>query len=395
MYLTIDSDILWLSKRVLSLAGIWPESPNNFRFFIYLLYLSLFNCAEFAALVLNLYWMNFDKSVRNMTESIPTAMVILKTAMFRRNMQLLLPLLSEVRADKFSVEEEPGIAWLYNIMGKLYTRLSVVLIFIVTTMLYAVPLSQWIVAKSNNLTSTYELPYQMYFGFEINDLRSHVLACLSLLPMSTVLTIGCTGSDTLLVVLIFYLCRQFVLLSVRIRNVETDPLIHPTKMKQLIERHANLIGMATALNKTYSSLLLVQTMGLSFVICIVAFELLTMAEVGEETNTLSFIIYSLAVVTLLFSYCFLGECLIHESSSIHNACYFSNWYRLPPDLARPIIIPIMRSRKPLHLTAGQFYVFSLETFTSHRIVHMSLDLQLHGIYRKDRLDPTGFYYNIE
>lgn len=51
-----------------------------------------------------------------------------------------------------------------------------------------------------------------------------------------------------------------------------------------------------------------------------------------------------------------------QSSEVQMACYFTNWYDLPEQYTRSLIFCIARAQKPLYLTAGKFYVFSLETF---------------------------------
>ena len=58
------------------------------------------------------------------------------------------------------------------------------------------------------------------------------------------------------------------------------------------------------------------------------------------------------------------------------ACYFMNWYDLPEQYVRSLIFSIARSQKPSYLTAGKFYVFSLETFAvvSYFSIEISLNI---------------------
>lgn len=63
--------------------------------------------------------------------------------------------------------------------------------------------------------------------------------------------------------------------------------------------------------------------------------------------------------------------LCFQSSEMQLACYFTNWYELPDKYVRSLIFCIARSQKPLYLTAGKFYVFSLETFGIVSSLHQS------------------------
>jgi len=53
-----------------------------------------------------------------------------------------------------------------------------------------------------------------------------------------------------------------------------------------------------------------------------------------------------------------------QSTTLREAFYNSDWYNNPPSTSKLINICMVRSEKPLMLTAGKFCVLSLNTFTS-------------------------------
>lgn len=53
-----------------------------------------------------------------------------------------------------------------------------------------------------------------------------------------------------------------------------------------------------------------------------------------------------------------------QSVEVADAVYECIWYELPPKEAKLLIILIRRCRKPFDLTAGKFFVFSLQLFSS-------------------------------
>ncbi|KAL2727152.1 odorant receptor 82a-like [Vespula squamosa] len=359
-----DEKVLTWSKRLLILPGLWPENPNDFRFLFYVVYIVLFNCLELVGLFQSLH--DLDKTLRNVTLSLPTILIVLKVLMFRWKMHLILPILEIVRRDIFqglyqTNNEKERIVW-YNMAATMFTTSSAMSLFFVPTLFYCKPIFECILSNFDNCTLPYELPVRINHVYEVTDAPKYAMFCIWLIPASTLLTVGATGADSLLVTLTFYLCGQLSILGNRLKNVNLEMGKHHCEMKLLIDRHAELVRLAMILKNAFSFLMFVQTLGLICSLCIVAYQLLTTSENGKDLNTIHFVLYFCAVVLLTFCYCFLGECLIEESSAIDLGCYLTNWYELPAKEIRSMMFCIARSRRPAYLTAGQFYVFSLETF---------------------------------
>ncbi|KAF7403371.1 hypothetical protein HZH68_006165 [Vespula germanica] len=314
-----DEKVLTWSKRLLTLPGLWPENPNDFRFFFYVVYVVLFTCLELVGLFQCLH--DLDKTLRNVTLSLPTILIILKALMFRWKMHLVLPILEIVRRDISrglyqTNNEKERIVW-YNMAATMFTTSSAMSLFFVPTLFYCKPIFECILSNFDNCTLPYELPVRINYVYDVTDARKYAMFCIWLIPASTMLTIGATGADSLLVTLTFYLCGQLSILGNRLKNVNLEMGKHHCEMKLLIDRHAELVRLALILKNAFSFLMFVQT---------------------------------------------LGECLIEESSAIDLGCYLTNWYELPAKEIRSMMFCIARSRRPSYLTAGQFYVFSLETF---------------------------------
>ncbi|XP_035736825.1 odorant receptor 82a-like isoform X2 [Vespa mandarinia] len=340
-----DEEVLTWSKRLLTLPGLWPENPNDFRFFFYVVYVILFTSLELVGLFQSLH--DLDKTLRNVTLSLPTILIILKALMFRWKMHLVLPILNIVRRDISrglyqTDNERERIVW-YNMAATMFTTSSAMSLFFVPTLFYSKPIFECILSSFDNCTLPYELPVQVNYVYEVTDVRA-------------------TGADSLLVTLTFYLCGQLSILGNRLKNVNLEMGKYHCEMKLLIDRHAELVRLAMILKNAFSILMFVQTLGLICSLCVVVYQLLTTSENSKDLNTVHFVLYSCAVILLAFCYCFLGECLIEESSAIDLGCYLTNWYELPAKEIRSMMFCIARSRRPSYLTAGQFYIFSLETF---------------------------------
>ncbi|XP_076623206.1 odorant receptor 82a [Colletes latitarsis] len=379
--LLYDKNVLSWSKRILNLSGLWPDNRNDVRFFFYITYVIIFTWLEIVTFLQNMH--DLEKSLKNITLSFPTILIVLKAVMFRLNMHLVLPLLAVVKRDVEqglyqSQDERRTVVW-YNVAATLFSTSSAMSLFFVPMLFYAKPVLDCLSSKFNNCTLPYEIPMRVNSVYEVTEMHTYALFCVYFIPISMVLTIGATGADSLLVTLTFHLCSQLSILSQRVRNIDIEPHKYFPKMRILIERHTELLRLANILAEAFSSLMFVQTLGLIFSLCIVAYQLLMTSESGEDMNTIHFVIYSCAVVLLAFCYCFLGECLIAESSEMQMACYFTNWYDLPDEYAKSLMFSIARSQKPSYLTAGKFYVFSLETFGTIMKASMAYLSVLRGI----------------
>lgn len=56
------------------------------------------------------------------------------------------------------------------------------------------------------------------------------------------------------------------------------------------------------------------------------------------------------------------EILFLQSSKIVYEVYNTNWYEIKPREANLLLIIMRLSQRPFQLTAGKFFVLSLETF---------------------------------
>lgn len=86
-----------------------------------------------------------------------------------------------------------------------------------------------------------------------------------------------------------------------------------------------------------------------FMNCFVAEELRT------EVNYLAFYNFSIEKDFYVQKY-------IRQSSQIFDEVYNIEWYELKPQEAKTLIIIMCASGKPFNLTAGKFFVLSMETF---------------------------------
>ncbi|GFG31155.1 hypothetical protein Cfor_08625, partial [Coptotermes formosanus] len=83
---------------------------------------------------------------------------------------------------------------------------------------------------------------------------------------------------------------------------------------------------------------------------------------GDQNNFLKFCFGLLCFLTGPFLFCWQGDVLIEKSLEVHQALYACTWYGRSERFKRTILQIIVRSQRPVSLTAGQLYIVSMETF---------------------------------
>ncbi|KAL2734673.1 odorant receptor 13a-like [Vespula maculifrons] len=121
--------------------------------------------------------------------------------------------------------------------------------------------------------------------------------------------------------------------------------------------------LAAILEDSFNIVICQQLLGTTIQICISSYQILSSLAVLEGIGILTFAIYVFVLSSTIFTYCYIGECLIEESTNLCDALYHCDWYELSTIDVKSIYICMIRARKPLQLTCAKFCVVSLRTFT--------------------------------
>ncbi|XP_033231956.1 odorant receptor 4-like [Belonocnema kinseyi] len=236
-------------------------------------------------------------------------------------------------------------------------------------------LSLAIIEGRNDLTNITRITYlEGYFPYDINKSPNFqlwwLLQCISL-QLGNVTFVGI---DSLFAILVLHICGQFRVLRQRVLECveETDGEFHKRKLHEkvslIIRRHAHLNNCITVIEDTFNLTFLVQIIGYTTLFCVQGYVLiLAMTEdhVGSSALELAFmIIYIQYMVLNFYLCCYIGETFRKESTRISFAAYSCKWYNLRPKEAKFILFLVHRARRTVDITAGKFFVFTLELFTT-------------------------------
>ncbi|XP_066603781.1 odorant receptor 13a-like [Prorops nasuta] len=199
------------------------------------------------------------------------------------------------------------------------------------------------------------------------------LVCLGQLIATYCLTISYSGVDCLVYLLIFHLCAQFEILHRILKQAinTSKKMKNPDGFKiaigMAVRKHEYLNWFAKCMEDSFNICFLVQIMFSTLLMCFQYFSVFnTISRSGDRPmNEVIFMVtYIVGNMLFIFVYCYMGELLIVASGGVRSAVLESNWYELTPKNMKMLMFILLRSKKPLKLTAGKFSVLSVETYSN-------------------------------
>ncbi|KYQ47025.1 Putative odorant receptor 13a [Trachymyrmex zeteki] len=121
--------------------------------------------------------------------------------------------------------------------------------------------------------------------------------------------------------------------------------------------------MAKSVDNIFNLILLDELFGNSVVLAISLYYVMMNLDISEIPTCFTFIFFAITALVMLFGYCLIGEQLAQQCISVQNAYYQCNWYQMPLSFRKCLLICMIRGQVILYLTAGRFYIFSLNSFT--------------------------------
>ncbi|KAF7379259.1 hypothetical protein HZH68_017104 [Vespula germanica] len=353
------------SKRLLSFSGVWPMEIRDSLFVPFLFYgchysfLGLLDMIE--------YIKDFRYVLINIRENMLMLMTLTKFGMCRIKYRSLSRFLTETEndytVDNYKTKEERLIFMKYNKFSYIFIMMSFPSMTFILLLYYFKTVIPSILMVMTNSSLEYKLPYKIKPLLKPYDAKSYTFGCIHEFFRTIIILSGYIGTDSLLATTGFHLTGQLAILKCRAKNVVNDTDGCREGIRKMILRHHRLIRLADILEDSFNIVIGQHLFGTTLQLCISYYQMLSSLTVLEGIGILSFFMYISLLSGTLFTYCYIGECLIQESTSLCEALYHCNWYELSTIDMKSICICMMRARKPLKLTCVKLCIVSLRTFT--------------------------------
>ncbi|XP_068990955.1 odorant receptor 13a-like [Neodiprion pinetum] len=297
--------------------GMWPKDKHDLRFAVSFVYMAVhvgMECADFTR-----HMGDLQNLLDNLSETTIYMILFAKVIVFHKNRILaqMIDAMNEDRTDfknNRSIDEQRLYA-AYNAMAKTFFKILVPLVFSTAILYYLRPLAGLIFSKVHNGKTPYVLPYRTRYSFEITEVYTYVLAYLYQGGTLPLVTVGLIGSDGLFITLMLHICGELSILSSKIAALKEDKAnFQHSGIRSIVKRHTRLMWMAEKMDKAFTIVLLGQLFGSSLLICLNGFNVIVNSERVQRTSLITFAFYEASMLTFLYAYCFIGECLIQERS---------------------------------------------------------------------------------
>ncbi|XP_047370220.1 odorant receptor 22a-like isoform X2 [Vespa velutina] len=322
--------ITW-SKRLLRFSGVWPLEIRDSLFLPFLFYGCLYSFLGILDLIDSIKDIRYV--LTNIMENMLMLMTLMKFGMCRIKYRSLSKFLTETKndytVDNYKTKEERLIFIKYNKLSYIFVMTAFPLMTFIILLYYFRTVLPSVLMVMKNSSLEYKLPYKIKPLLKPYDTKS----------------------------------GQLAILKCRVKDVLNDIDGSREGIHKMILRHHRLIRLADILEDSFNIVIGQQLLGTTFQICISSYQTLSSLAVLEGVGILTFLIYMFVLSSTLFTYCYIGECLIEESTNLCEALYHCDWYELSTIDVKSIYICMIRARKPLRLTCAKFCVISLRTFT--------------------------------
>ncbi|KAF7383143.1 hypothetical protein HZH68_014992 [Vespula germanica] len=354
-----------LTEHAMRFVGTWP--PKNFQpiFLFFLIYLIVHCTLAIIEIAVNITNMGYVISC--LMENVFNVVALLKISICKIKRKSLAKFIDDIRSDfiltNYYYDEEKMAFINYNKFSRKFVIVLLIASFVASSMYYFLSLAMNIEIVLTNSSYGYRLPYKVWLLKEPTNIVTYVCLCFYQFLIIPSIVFGYVGTDCLFVSLVLHVSGLFSALSYKVKYVLNDTCDREKRLKQLIIRHVRLIRLSELLEEDFNLVILLQLIGSILQFCIVGYDALVRSADGNTTMLLSFLFIGSAVACVLLVYCYIGECLIKESSVLSDALYLCEWYNISKEEKKLMHICMLRSTKEMRLTSGKFFVLSLTTFT--------------------------------
>ncbi|GAB0093844.1 Odorant receptor [Sergentomyia squamirostris] len=210
------------------------------------------------------------------------------------------------------------------------------------------------------------LPFNIWVPFDEFD-TAYPYVYMYLLYSAHTVVVYHIAFDSLFCISISHLCMHYRLLQENLKVVVDDPKEderpsnaheNMNRLKSCIEKHQCLTRIRKYIEEIFTDVIFMNFFVSSINICSVGFLMAT----NRGYHAMKFFMLFLCYLVELFLFCWFGQELIDNSSSVAYSAYESSWYSTTQKFKKIMILVIHRSQFSEILTALKFWDISLNTF---------------------------------
>ncbi|XP_011861743.1 PREDICTED: uncharacterized protein LOC105558588 isoform X4 [Vollenhovia emeryi] len=391
-------DFLWaveVQRFIMELIGLWPKTDKFTKSnllrklhagIVLILFIFVSNIPAIYACIQ--VWGNMVRLISNLQTTIPLLMITAKYVIMLYKQTVFLSIVNMMEEDwiafKLDAERAVMIRRAHTarfIMKFGHAFMAVSILIDIIPIYFGIQIS-----NLTNFTNRKPLPLMTYHFYDTNKSLQFELAL-----FFQILTLLLENFRYQLIRLVS--CKDF--------NIT---------LNDIIARHLRLIRFANNIENTYSLMLLMMVLHFGIIFCLSGFLCVIMLTDREIDGTKAAVCYSILVILVFlvntflycgagdlmmeqifkkgemnkdivmeicfviyilisllmntFVYCGAGEMVVEQSNAVYRAICDLEWYKLESQKARNLILLMIRTNHPFHITAGKIIPLTIATFCS-------------------------------
>ncbi|XP_014468060.1 PREDICTED: odorant receptor Or2-like [Dinoponera quadriceps] len=314
-------------------------------------------------------WGDMILMIDNLQFTLPLLITILKVSIMWSKKEALMPLIDMITKDwiKTKIEEERNVMLQQARISRIFTMCGGLMILSTLVIGIVLPYFGLTLRQVTNLTDPGKpLSIQSYYIYDVSKSPQYELTFLMQGIGQTLSGFTYTAVDTFLGSLILHICGQMKNLQTRLANLGKNTN-YKVALKYNVKDHIRLIRSIQIIDNTFHLMLLGLFFLFGVLFCLQGFLIVNVINQGGHLSVMQLIWFLAASVCVLLHmclYCVAGEFLVTQSEKMHRTIYESEWYIVEPQLAKDLILIMLRANKPLYVTAGKTFPLTMATFCS-------------------------------
>ncbi|KZC05825.1 Putative odorant receptor 13a [Dufourea novaeangliae] len=333
----------FINQLVLKFVGLYPINITR--------YIICINCMLLIVipLVAHIYknWENLNIILETSSVLLTISLALTKSLIWIFNRKELESFIDIMLTDYWKLVEPDVFTDLqkYAIYAKNVTKGYLFLIVNALLFFYSLPVIDSFMSiirdTNDNSTVPKNFPFVASYPLTFYKFPFYEIVYISQMLGTCICGLMIVATDTLIASALLHTCGHFKILKRNLRQLDS---------------------FCSNMQKNFHSLLFVQTMASSIIICFIGLQV--SMTLMDQSNLMKYASHLMMALFQLLLFCFPGDMLISQSSSISRAVYSIQWYKLPLFIKYETSMIMLRSQKPSYITAGKIYVMCLESFSS-------------------------------
>ncbi|RLU16336.1 ObirOr5-L30 [Ooceraea biroi] len=174
-----------------------------------------------------------------------------------------------------------------------------------------------------------------------------------------------TGGCGLAAIFVTHACGQVQILMIQMSDLVEGKRSKGTvqnRLSVIAKHHVRVLRFSASVDEVLREICLMELLASCLTICLLEYYCIMEWENSDAVAILTYFILLISFMFNILIFCYIGELLMQQYSTVASAVYGINWYDLSGKKALDLKLIIAMSRYPVKLTAGKFVDLSLNTF---------------------------------